>query len=975
MQTSRSFWLWHGLWVGGLLIGLAVVGLYSWLPADGATGDLESFTPQGFRVQWLFEKREGGLQVEDVIVRAGGHTVEEWLRGAPRGPEWREGGVVSYEILRDGRPMTLEIRLAPVPLHAILDRWILQLAVAMTFVVVGTFVFWRRPQELAARLLLFFCVIMALQYLGDAYNFQYATIPWRWPFWFQLIYEHGMYSLGLATICYFAMVFPVSPPLLQRFPHLLPFVLYASFPLVIVGAMALSSTWSAALRNGNNGAWVIAIVEVLLALGFGIRSTRTVRDPVIRAQVRWIVWCACVGIGVLLPGYVLPLMFSGRALLPHPVTMLFIALIPFALAIAILRYRLFDIEIIINRTLVYGTLTALLIGLYLLLVRLLTLVVQLASPLVSSRGNDTLVVFLATLSIALAFAPLRRRVQAVIDRTFYRTKLDFQRLLPEMSERLATSIDLDRLSMLLTKELPQRLQAAWARLAVLDPSGEQLVYVGSSDGPSSLPTDHPLVVYLQHSGRPLLRLQPPSDLPGEGRAFLDQQGIELSIPLIVGAEQVGLYNLGAKLSGNAYSRDEVRLLHILGQQAAVAAQNSRLFQAEREQRRLAEALQQAANVVSSTLDLDQVLDRILEQVEQVVEGDAFNVMFIEGGKAQVVRWRGYERLVAESRIAHLVLPTADYSTLTQMSRSGNPLVIPDTAADPAWIPLEGWEWLRSYLSAPIRVAGRTVGFLNVDGTRAGQFDLADAHRLEAFAHHAAMALENARLYEQAQQEIAERKEAEERLQVSLQEKEILLREIHHRVKNNLQVISSLLYLQSKEIEDKETLEMFLESQHRVRSMALVHERLYRTEDLAKVDGAEYIRDLVGYLHRSYSAAAGLIKSTVKVDDSSLGIDTAIPCGLIINELVSNSLKHAFPDGREGQVLVQLGLDSDGVYTLIISDDGVGLPESLDFRNTKSLGLRLVNTLVDQLGGTIELDRSGGTAFMITFTAPGDRGDV
>jgi two-component sensor histidine kinase len=263
----------------------------------------------------------------------------------------------------------------------------------------------------------------------------------------------------------------------------------------------------------------------------------------------------------------------------------------------------------------------------------------------------------------------------------------------------------------------------------------------------------------------------------------------------------------------------------------------------------------------------------------------------------------------------------------------------------------------------------------VDGTRVGQFDLADAQRLEALAHHAAMALENARLYEQAQQEIAERKQAEERIQVSLQEKEILLKEIHHRVKNNLQVISSLLYLQSKEIEDQETLEMFLESQHRVRSMALVHERLYRTEDLARVDGAEYIRDLAGYLYRSYSTAAGLVKLTVKVDDVSLGIDTAVPCGLIINELVSNSLKHAFADGREGHVLVELGLDSQGVYTLIISDDGVGLPEGLDFRNTRSLGLRLVNTLVEQLGGTIELERSNETTFTITFAAPGERGDM
>ncbi|NIO42289.1 MAG: hypothetical protein GTO41_20335, partial [Burkholderiales bacterium] len=146
------------------------------------------------------------------------------------------------------------------------------------------------------------------------------------------------------------------------------------------------------------------------------------------------------------------LVVTGRPLLPHPATMLVVALIPFTLGIAILRYHLFDIEVVINRTLVYGTLTVLLSGLYVLLVRLLTLLI----PRVLHRENNTLVVFLATLIIALAFAPLRRRVQAVIARAFYRHKPDYQHLLPEMSERLAGSLDLEKLAQLLTRELPER---------------------------------------------------------------------------------------------------------------------------------------------------------------------------------------------------------------------------------------------------------------------------------------------------------------------------------------------------------------------------------------------------------------------------------------------------------------------------------------------------------------------------------------
>jgi PAS domain S-box-containing protein len=215
------------------------------------------------------------------------------------------------------------------------------------------------------------------------------------------------------------------------------------------------------------------------------------------------------------------------------------------------------------------------------------------------------------------------------------------------------------------------------------------------------------------------------------------------------------------------------------------------------------------------------------------------------------------------------------------------------------------------------------------------------------------------------EDITERERAEEQLKASLREKEVLLKEIHHRVKNNLQVISSLLYLRSKNIEDQEALEMFQDSRNRVRSMALVHERLYQSQDLARVDFAEYVRNLANYLFRSYGFNSNVIKLKINVDDVFLSIDTAVPCGLILNELVSNCLKHAFPKGGEGEIGIEL-CSNDDKFTLTVGDNGVGLPKGLDFRKTESLGLQLVNTLVDQLEGTIELDRSDGTAFEITF---------
>jgi PAS domain S-box-containing protein len=220
--------------------------------------------------------------------------------------------------------------------------------------------------------------------------------------------------------------------------------------------------------------------------------------------------------------------------------------------------------------------------------------------------------------------------------------------------------------------------------------------------------------------------------------------------------------------------------------------------------------------------------------------------------------------------------------------------------------------------------------------------------------------------EDLRNEISERKRAEEKINVSLQEKVVLLREIHHRVKNNLQVISSLLNLQSGYIEDKKSLEIFRESQTRVRSMALIHEKLYQSKDLNKIEFSEYIESLIKDLFKSYNVDSDRIRLNSKLEGIYFEIDTAILCGLIINELVSNSLKHAFPSNKKGEVFIGLNKDAKNKYTLILKDDGIGFPSTVDFRKTESLGLQLVTTLTEQLGGTIELNNNGYTEFKIVF---------
>ena len=914
-----SLWFWRILW--GLLL-LAVGGillLHATLPADGATGDLESFTPAGFRVQWLLEARAGGLQVGDVIVRAGGRTPEEWLAGAAPDPAWRIGRVVTYEIVRQGRPLTLAIPLAPIPLAALLQRWAPQLLTCLAVLAVGSFVFWKRPQELGSRLLMLFCMSTGVHYGVDAYNVQFSLVPCGWCFWVHVAAEYLSFILAYAAICHFMLIFPTVFPAVRRFPRALPAVLYTINLLAVGLTMALAPTWSTALKNGNSASLYVVVAQMALTMAAGFRSLRVATDPVERSQIRWIFWGAGLTLGVGLPGYLLPMALVGRPFIPHPLAMLLPAVIPYIYAVAILRYRLFEIEFLINRSLVYLSLAVVLGGLYLLMVRLLTWMIQ-----ATLRWQDeAVVVFFATLAVILAFTPLRRRVQRLVDRAFYRDKVDMQRVVAEIGRRLPTTVALSDLYFLLTEELPIRLRIVYATLVVLDPGGSRFAPLSAVGSDAILPAGHPLPHYLQHTAQPLLRLQPPADLPPEAQHYLDGHRIELCIPLIVGDRLVAIYNLAAKLSGRLYDRDEVRLLNSLGTHAAVAVEHSRLLQAaerqkeeltllhsgavavssslqmeevlatiasqlgqalqaggvyiygwdeatavgtvlaqwqrpganpgesslgrtynlrdhpvtmqslvekrpmvllasdpdlgpryreeaerhgwkshlivpfisqdtvigyaeiwetrwerrfsdsevrigqtlaadaavaierarlfesEKRQRELAEALQEAAAIVSSTLDLAQVLDRILEQTTRVVSGDACNIMLIAGEHSRVVRWRGYETLGVGSDIASLALETERYPSLRQMLHEGIPWVVSDTTSDPHWFNLKGWEWLRSYVGVPIRVAGRTVGFLNVDGARPNQFTLDDGRQLQTFADHAATAFQNARLFDEA----------------------------------------------------------------------------------------------------------------------------------------------------------------------------------------------------------------------------------
>jgi two-component sensor histidine kinase len=215
-------------------------------------------------------------------------------------------------------------------------------------------------------------------------------------------------------------------------------------------------------------------------------------------------------------------------------------------------------------------------------------------------------------------------------------------------------------------------------------------------------------------------------------------------------------------------------------------------------------------------------------------------------------------------------------------------------------------------------------------------------------------------------QVADRERVEETFKASLRQKEVLLREVHHRIKNNLQIISSLLDIQASTVQDPHIVEMFTDVQNRVLSMALIHEALYQSSDLGLVPFGDYVRTLAEQIFRSYNVVADRIALQIRADEVMLDTGQAIPCGLILNELLSNCLKHAFPSETAGEIHIELRSETAQRVTMVVRDTGVGFPAEVDFRHTETLGLQLVYTLTEQLGGTLELESNGGTAFKLSF---------
>jgi two-component sensor histidine kinase/GAF domain-containing protein len=463
----------------------------------------------------------------------------------------------------------------------------------------------------------------------------------------------------------------------------------------------------------------------------------------------------------------------------------------------------------------------------------------------------------------------------------------------------------------------------------------------------------------------------------------DQEDLErwagqtmLMLPLMARGRVIGLIELYDVAEERTASDEDIRLWRAVADQAAVAVENARLYHRAQQEISYRKEMQEMfdrertafrliAEVASQRLSLSEVCEGILGGLVQSTgfERGAIRLYDRRRNQLDLVATVGIPQEVIEEQMTTRFLSDQSYLT-TYVATTHQPLFAPDMSR--ANIPPE----VRDKLSVLGIMALLSWPLIDSSGSLLGVMHISDFTPHEVSQHDQQFYDTLTRLLTT----VLERKIAEEQVEASLTEKEIMLKEIHHRVKNNLQVITSLLNLQSSYIEDEKMAALLTESQTRVRSMALIHEQLYRSDDLARVDFKAYIQELTSYLLMSYHSQADGIRFQIACDEVFLDVTTAIPCGLIINELASNALKYAFPNGRSGVIGVEVapesGAEGEAQYRLSVWDDGVGFPDGLDFRHTKSLGLQLVNSLTQQLEGSLTLSRENGTAFEIVFAGEG-----
>lgn len=390
------------------------------------------------------------------------------------------------------------------------------------------------------------------------------------------------------------------------------------------------------------------------------------------------------------------------------------------------------------------------------------------------------------------------------------------------------------------------------------------------------------------------------------------------------------------------------------------------------QKKIADILIDITFSLSSKTDQNDILDTILQQTEKVVPYSSANIMLQKDDKLIVARHRGYDKFGAADFITKFSEDVAVTGTAKEFRNKKQTQIIEDTQISPDLRIFPETSYILSSLSLPIEWQGDVIGLLNLYSNKKASFSWEDVEKLRTISHAAAISLQKASLFEQIKNDIEERKKTEDVLRISLEEKELLLKEIHHRVNNNLTIIIALINLHDSKYSNPVVSKLFEELCQRIYSIALVHENLYENNDLSSIDFYSYTCDLIDSIR---SAMVYRSDIQIKIDipkNIYFNLNKLIPIGLTLNELLTNSLKYAFPESG-GTIVISLDLEENN-YILTVSDNGVGYPDNILRNDNIGLGLILAKSLIGQINGAVSLNTRDGATVIIRFSTPEIRND-
>lgn len=440
------------------------------------------------------------------------------------------------------------------------------------------------------------------------------------------------------------------------------------------------------------------------------------------------------------------------------------------------------------------------------------------------------------------------------------------------------------------------------------------------------------------------------------------------------------------VSGSPYKNSGGKVIGSIGVAKDITDQKKILARISKQKDEI-DMLYQAGKLLSMNLDVESIFNTVFEVISGVVD---FSELFVAKYEPEdkMIRYiymrsiNGAEP-VDVSTVPAIPLAPEGFGILSDVIRKSTPIILNDyqetlkrsktivkvsvPRREVAAAEEESISKPQSAIIVPIKLDEEVIGVIQLYSQNKDAYNIEQLVFLEALMQQASLAYHNAMLYQKAQAEIKVRMTAEAELKSALEEREILLKEIYHRVKNNLQVVSSLLKMQSEKISDPDVKKYFLESREKVNAISLIHEKLYNMRDLSKIDFSDYINSLVRNIKGMHTLNEP-VKVTVDSEKITLPIDIAMPCGLILNELILNALKHPFTnESRNPEIQVKFSYEKQkDTYLLKVIDNGNGFPEEMEFNSYDSMGLKLVTTLTNQIDGKIKLERGSHTEIVLEF---------